>query len=111
MTKAQEQRLAENEAFFRGLNENIRGAVDRYGSDGHAYSFVCECSDPGCVERVTLSTREYELVRADGTRFVLAPGHQATAIETVVAEQGDHVIVEKSGLAADVALALDPRAA
>jgi len=109
MTEAQERRLAENEAFFRSLNESIRNAVDRYGSDGHEYAFICECSDPTCMERVTLPTSEYERVRADGTRFVLAPGHEAVAIESVVAERGDHVIVEKSGLAGDVALALDPR--
>ena len=111
MNEAQTERLAENESFFRSLNENIRSAVDRYGADGHAYSFICECSDPTCVERVTLTTAEYERVRADGTRFVLAPGHDAAPIETVVAEQGDHVVVEKMGAAADVARALDPRAA
>ena len=111
MAEAQAERLATNEAFFRTLNENIRGAVDRYGADGHAYSFICECSDPACMERVTLSTAEYERVRADGTRFVLAPGHDSAPIETVVAEHGDHVVVEKVGVAGDVALALDPRAA
>ena len=111
MNEKQQQRLAENEAFFRTLNESIRDAVDRYGSDGHVYSFICECSDPSCVERVTLPTADYERVRADGTRFVLAPGHQAAAIETVVAERGDHMVVEKTGPAAEVALALDPRAA
>jgi len=111
MTGAQEQRLAENEAFFRTVNESIRSAVDRYGSDGHEYSFICECSDASCMERVTLSTAEYERVRNDGTRFVLAPGHDSAPIETVVAVHGDHVIVEKTGVAGDVALALDPRAA
>jgi hypothetical protein len=111
VTEGQKERLAKNEAFFRTLNESIRGAIDRYGSDGHAYSFICECSDSTCVERVTLSTAEYERVRADGARFVLAPGHDAAPIETVVAEHADHVIVEKTGVAADVALALDPRAA
>ena len=111
MNEAQTERLAENEAFFRTLNENIRSAVDRYGADGHAYSFICECSDSTCVERVTLTTSEYERVRADGTRFVLAPGHDVAPIETVVAERGDHVVVEKTGVAGEVALELDPRAA
>jgi hypothetical protein len=105
----QHERLATIEAFFRSMNESIRGAVDRYGEDGHVYTFICECSDPACMERVSLTTTEYETVRASGTRFVLAPGHETAAIETVVAEQGDHVVVEKSGVAADVALALDPR--
>lgn len=36
--------------------------------------FVCECSSVECVERLTLTLRQYEQVRAEGTRFVLAPG-------------------------------------
>src|SRR4051812_23949734 len=106
-----ETRLAKNEAFFRDLNESIRGAVDRYGSDGHVYEFICECSNPGCTERVSLTTHEYERVRADPTRFVIAPGHDVAAIEIVVAASGDHEIVEKAGLAGQVAAELDPRAA
>jgi hypothetical protein len=106
-----EERLAQNEAFFRGVNERIRDIADRQGTDDHAYEFLCECADPGCVERVTLSLREYEAVRADATRFVLAEGHDDGTIETVVASAPDHVVVEKIGVAADVARALDPRAA
>src|SRR4051812_28655618 len=111
MDAVRETRLAKNEVFFRDLNESIRGAVDRYGTDGHVYEFICECSDPGCTERVSLSTAEYEGVRADPTRFVIAPGHDVAAIEIVVAAPGDHEIVEKAGLAAEVAAELDPRAA
>jgi hypothetical protein len=106
-----DERLAQNESFFRDVNERIRDIADRHGADEHAYGFVCECSDPGCVERVTLSLREYEAVRAEGTRFVLAEGHDNGSIETVVASAPDHVVVEKVGVAGNVARALDPRAA
>jgi hypothetical protein len=108
---SRDERLARNEAFFRSINERIRGAVDRFQSDGHVYAFVCECADPGCMDRVSLSVAEYESVRADGTRFVVAPGHDVASIEDVVQETGDHMLVEKTGTAADVAVALDPRAA
>jgi hypothetical protein len=108
---SRDERLARNEAFFRSINEHIRGAVDRFGSDGHVYSFICECSDPGCMERVSLAVAEYEAVRAEGTRFVIAPGHDVAAVEDVVAHSGDHELVEKTGVAGDVAAALDPRAA
>ena len=106
-----DERLAQNEAFFRDVNERIRDIADRHGTDDHAYGFVCECSDPACVERVTLSLREYEAVRAEPTRFVLADGHEIGSIETVVASSPDHVVVEKVGVAGEVARALDPRAA
>lgn len=105
-----EERLAENEAFFRDVNERIRDIADRHGPDAHLYAFVCECGDPTCVDRVELSLRDYEAVRADGTRFVLAEGHDDGTVETVVASTDDYVVVEKVGVAGDVARALDPRA-
>jgi hypothetical protein len=108
---SREERLAQNEAFFRSVNERIRDLADRHGSDPHEYEFLCECSDTACVERVTLSLDEYEAVRADATRFVLADGHSDTTIERVVETAPDHVVVEKVGVAGEVAEALDPRAA
>jgi hypothetical protein len=106
-----EKRLAQNEAFFRSVNERIRDLADGHGSDQHAYEFLCECADPACVDRVTLTLEEYEAVRADATRFVLAEGHDDGTIEKVIEVAHDHVVVEKVGPAAEVAEALDPRAA
>ena len=111
MGSVAEERLARNEAFFRALNERIREAVGEQGDDGHIYEFICECSEPGCVERLELTVAEYERIRAEPTRFVLAPGHDMRRIEAVVETQPDHVVVEKVGRAGEVAEALDPRAA
>ena len=108
---SREERLAQNEAFFRSVNERIRDIADGHGSDPHGYEFLCECADPACVERLTLSLAEYEAVRADATRFVLADGHDDGMIEKVIEASPDHVVVEKVGVAAEVAEALDPRAA
>src|SRR5438067_508420 len=91
MEGTREERLARNEAFFRGINERIREAVGAQGADGHIYEFICECSDPTCVTRVSMTTAEYERIRSDGARFVLAAGHDVAAIEDVVTAQGDHV--------------------
>lgn len=106
-----DERLARNEAFFRDVNERIRDVADRHGQDEHVYEFVCECADPTCVERVRLSLDEYEAIRADATRFVLAEGHDDATVEAVVASAPDYVVVEKVGVAGEVARALDPRAA
>jgi hypothetical protein len=111
MEKVSEERLAKNEAFFRELNERIREAVGRQDSDGHIYEFICECADPSCLERIAMTVPEYEHIRAEPARFVLAPGHDEQAIETVVESESDHVVVEKLGRAREVAEALDPRAA
>lgn len=109
MTESREQRLARNEAFFREVNEQIRDVAGRQGVDEHVYEFVCECSDAGCVDTVSLTLAEYERVRAKGTRFVLAPGHAVHTIERIVAVRSDHLVVEKVGVAAEPAEALDPR--
>jgi hypothetical protein len=108
---SREKRLAQNEDFFRSVNERIRDLADGHGADQHAYEFLCECGDTACVERVTLTLDEYEAVRADPTRFVLAEGHDDATIENVVEATPDHVVVEKIGEAGEIAEALDPRAA
>jgi hypothetical protein len=59
----------------------------------------------------SLTKPEYEEIRAKPTRFVLAPGHVAPEIEHVVEREGDHVVVEKQGIAGRVSTQLDPRTA
>ena len=110
MGPASQERLAKNESFFREVNERIKDVADEFLGD-QAYEFLCECADTGCTERISLSTEEYEWVRAKPTRFVLARGHVAPEIEHVVEREGDHVVVEKLGVAARIATQLDPRAA
>lgn len=104
------ERLAKNEAFFRQVNERINEVAARAEGD-HSYDFLCECADPGCTERITMTRDQYEEVRQSSTRFVLALGHVAPEIEHVVERQGDHVVIEKKGIAARVAAMLDPRTA
>src|SRR5690349_20321599 len=108
---SRDERLARNEDFFRSLNERIREVAGRHGSDDHVYEFICECADSTCTVRVELTSAEYERIRTDGRRFVIAPGHVLSRIETVVDEGDDHVVVEKMGEAGEIAEALDPRAA
>jgi len=105
-----EERLARNEALFREVNERIDEVASTLGRD-RSYEFLCECADPGCAERITLTHAEYEHVRADGRRFVLAPGHSRDGIERELERRGDHVVVEKTGAAGEVAARLDPRTA
>jgi hypothetical protein len=96
-----------NEALFRDVNERIREISDSFGQPDATYDFLCECSDPSCTERVVLTRAEYEHVRAESVRFVVAKGHALPEIETVVDQAHDHVVVEKEGAAADVAIYLD----
>src|SRR4051812_1789480 len=100
--------MAKNEAFFRQVNERIKDVAEAF--EGDHYEFLCECADPSCTERITLSTDQYEAARANATRFVLALGHAAPEIERVVAQEEKHVVIEKVGLAGLIAAQLDPRA-
>lgn len=112
MTESGEERLARNEAFFRQVNERINDVAGGIEAAVDApYEFLCECSDPSCTARITLTTAEYEQIRQSPRRFVLAPGHVSPEIEHVVEREGDHVVVEKVGLAGLIAAELDPRTA
>src|SRR5579884_1493319 len=100
-----EARLARNEVMFRAINERIRELALRFDqSPAEALAFICECADETCVERVNLTTQQYDDVRAIPARFVVVPGHEATPlVERVVFRSEDFVIVRKIGLAAEIA--------
>ena len=111
-----DSRLAKNEAVFREVNERVVAITQEFGSLGDRPSepvggLICECSDPGCLERVgPLTISEYETVRRDPLRFIIAPNHQALDVETVIEQHTSYWIVEKhEGVPADVARARDPR--
>jgi hypothetical protein len=99
------QRAAENENLFRRINERVEALAA-----GHdELPIVCECSDPGCVERLNVPHGTYEHARSQPAWFLLAPGHEKAELEQVV-ERGDGwLLVAKRGEAAAVARADDPR--
>ena len=107
MDDAQKGRLAQNEDFFREVNDKINAKAESHGTDSHAYDFFCECSDARCVERVRLTLAEYETVRADPTRFVVQKDHVVREIEHVVEEVEDHMVIEKHGEAGRIAVELE----
>lgn len=103
------ERRALNEALFRDVNERIAESAERFDAD--RTEFVCECSDPNCTARVTVTLAEYEEVRAQPTKFLLVPGHEQSDIEEVVADRGRFRIVEKIQAAVRrTVIRLDPRA-
>jgi hypothetical protein len=107
---AREERLVENEAMFRRINERIEEIARAQGAaDGHVYEFLCECSNVDCTLRVPLSSGAYESVRRDPAQFVVAPGHDLPEIEVIVFRTRDYQVVRKQGEAAEVATEEDPR--
>ena len=103
------RRAAENDARFRQANENIRDVATR--ADMRLIPFICECAELSCTQILRLTADEYESVRADARRFLVAPGHEGNGTHWahVVEERDGHVVVEKTGEAIDVAEELNPR--
>ncbi len=106
---AREKRLAQNETLFREINERVNELAARHGSDGHVYTYFCECSNPDCTLQLELTNGAYESVRAHGARFIVAPGHEMPEIETVVERSDGWWIVEKRAADAEIAEEHDPR--
>ena len=105
------RRLAENEALFRSINEEIERVAMSNGVDDHVYEFLCECADGECTIRLPLTLAAYEHVREDPAQFLVAPGHVVGDIETVVERPGAYLVVRKVGEAGAYARQLDPRPA
>jgi hypothetical protein len=102
--------MARTEAAFREVNEAIAETAARFDAD--EVDFICECADPQCAHRVTAELDEYEEVRAEATRFLLAPGHHEPEVERVVERNGEFDVVEKVvPLMRRIVRRLNPRAA
>jgi hypothetical protein len=87
-------RIARTESLFREVNERIAETAGRFGSEDAV--FVCECADARCDERLSAQLDEYEHVRADGVRFLVAPGHEEPDYERVLYRHSDFQVVEKT---------------
>jgi len=112
MDPALARKIAENEARFRTANEKIEAARLRLDADPITVPFVCECGRIECLQTVRLTIAEYESVRSDGTCFVCVPGHEITVggVGRVVEDTRSYVVVQKTGVAGEVAEQHNPRA-
>ena len=99
------RRRARNEALIREVNERI-AQVDKAAEEANVapeetfFEFLCECgrgdaSEVGCEEQVQMTIQEYEKVRSQDDRFAIYPGHEAEALEWVVARNERFVVVDK----------------
>jgi hypothetical protein len=106
---SQHERIAKTEALFRDVNERIAEASERLETDSG--TFMCECADPACVERLDVPLDEYEDVRADPAQFVLDPDHVRPEVERVMSKGRGYAIVQKFGVVGRIARRLNPRTA
>jgi hypothetical protein len=101
-------RIGQNESVFREINERIE--LGQWPGEPDApVAFRCECASLGCNLLIEVRLRDYERVRADPRRFIVASGHELPGVETVVEQAAGYVVVEKVGRAGEVAEQSDPR--
>ena len=108
MGDLRKERIAVNEGLFRNANERMAQWEEvREGTD--PVLFVCECADPDCRRRISLSREEYEAVRQDSKHFAVIKGHEIVDAETVIDDHGEWVVVEKNEEVADTVRSMDQR--
>ena len=104
----EDERIAETEALFRVVNEQIAETAERF--EVGSADFYCECDDVTCHERVEVPLEDYEEVRSDSTHFIVRPGHENERVERVVAQRARYAVVDKvHRTIAAIVTRLDPR--
>lgn len=103
-----EVRAARNQSLFREVNERVESLVHEF-DPGERINFICECANSDCKRHIEMTMQEYETVRLNSTHFAISSGHDAGAVDAVVARYDRFWIVEKLGEGADIAIATDPR--
>jgi hypothetical protein len=89
-------RHAANEAAYRGINERIRRYEEQEDhGHGEPMTFLCECAEGACIDRIQIDLEDYRRVRQDARRFIIAPEHDAPEIEWVVERHAGYWVVEK----------------
>ena len=99
-------RDARNQALFREVNEKIQQLPEGLGADEHD-RLICECANTDCMKPIELTRAEYERVRGDASRFIVALNHQNPQTESVV-EQNERFAVVQTYAGASSRIAREP---
>jgi hypothetical protein len=107
----QAARGARTQSLFRDVNERVKEINRAFGEIIRLGDWICECADDGCTGRMQLTTDEYEAIRANPVRFAVIPSeeHVFEEIERVVEWTDRYWVVEKEGIAGELAERVDPR--
>ena len=104
------RRIGLNEAIFREATERIEELNQTFATLTDELVLVCECGYADCTEKLSISTAEYEELRADPAQFAIVHGHDIPDVERVVAEREGYDVVRKvDGVAQKIAEVTDPR--
>lgn len=106
---SREERVAENEASARAINEDLQDAQAKQ-PDSQYLRILCECGIRDCEEVLAITQAEYEEIRSDPVRFVLTHGHVDPDVDETIASNDRFVVVAKrEGVPEQTAVESDPR--
>jgi hypothetical protein len=76
------------------VNERIRDVNVSFGPEAASDEILlCECSRPDCSLRLEVPADVYDVVRSDGHRYLVAPGHEDPDAEEIVAGAPSYLVV------------------
>jgi hypothetical protein len=109
--EAHERHAADSQSLYRSVNERIEELNEGWAVDTPYGSWTCECARTDCLERVEMTTPEYQALRQHPARFVVAASdeHVLPEVEQVIERTDRYWIVEKLRAAAARATELDER--
>jgi hypothetical protein len=70
------ERAAMNQMLFGDINERMKDLESGFTVGVTVGGWICECADRACTERVRMSAEEYEAIRDQGSRFLVAPSDE-----------------------------------
>ena len=107
-----EDRIAQNEAVFRLMNERTLEVLAEMGTaddQPRPLEIICECGSAGCVSTISVSPDDYERARSNPRWFLVCQGHEIPDVEDVIDECDEYLFVEKHPDEDAVARQTDPR--
>ena len=94
--------------MFRAANERMANWDEIHAADARE-SYFCECANPECREKVSLSKADYERVRSDPLHFFIVEGHELPEIETLIEQNEGWSVIEKDPEVREVVDRYNPR--
>jgi hypothetical protein len=69
-----DKRQLQSRVVLRQVNDRVLEVMTALGTEIEG-RYLCECGQDDCLAVVELPADEYEAIRSDGVRLVLASGH------------------------------------
>jgi hypothetical protein len=85
---------AEQQCLVRDANEAAEHLNVALITGAARDALRCECGDPACLARVSLTHAEYEAVRVSGSRFVIGLNHENPESAWVLSENARFGVID-----------------